>query len=170
MLRARTGSLPVVLVTLQSGLSVTEQLGPLREVIELSGGEWSWWIRLHPAMVESPAAIRQVLMVPGAVVAVEEPSAMPLYALLPVADVHMTHSSSTVIEAEASGLRSVITSRYGAELFGSQIANGSATVANGDAAACLLAMRRQTKRASAFSEAEGQFPRSFDTLLGGFGL
>ena len=45
----------------------------------------------------------------------ELPSTLPLYALLRAADVHVTYSSSTVVEAEAFGIGSVLLGRYGAE-------------------------------------------------------
>lgn len=56
----------------------------------------------------------------------------PLYALLRHSDVHVTHSSSTVIEAEVFGVPSVIFSAYGAEFFPEQIAAGWALVAEAD--------------------------------------
>jgi hypothetical protein len=44
-------------------------------------------------------------------------------------DVHLTHSSSTVLEAEAFGLPSIIFSEHGAELYPEQVSSGSAVVA-----------------------------------------
>ena len=51
---------------------------------------------------------------------------LPLLALLRHADVHITHCSSTVIEAESFGVPSVITHIIGTEGFPEQIASGMA--------------------------------------------
>jgi hypothetical protein len=53
-------------------------------------------------------------------------SVLPLYSLLRLADLHVTHSSSTVVEAAEFGVPSLVLSRYGLELFPEQSASGMA--------------------------------------------
>jgi hypothetical protein len=65
---------------------------------------------------------------------IDAPTAVPLHALLRYADLHLTHSSTTVIEAAQFGLRSILTSDWGAELFGTYVESGWATVCVGDEA------------------------------------
>ena len=50
-------------------------------------------------------------------------SSLPLFTILDNVDVHITHSSSTVIEAAYFGVKSIITSEYGWALLSEQIEN-----------------------------------------------
>jgi hypothetical protein len=52
--------------------------------------------------------------------------------LLKFADLHVTHSSSTVIEAAEFGVPSVVCSDYGAQFFAAQVAAGQAVVAKSE--------------------------------------
>jgi hypothetical protein len=82
---------------------------------------------MHPVMMARREEIRAKLTVEGhGEVWLDEPSDLPLPALLQQVHVHLTHSSSTVIEAAEAGVRSVITSQSGKELFGPQLELGIA--------------------------------------------
>jgi hypothetical protein len=149
-LRARSPGIPVALVTLQWGLSDAEQFAPLADLIRHAQGRCAFWIRLHPVMLEQRAGIAARFTALGAPnVFVDEPSDLPLYALLRHADVHLTHSSSTVIEAELFGVRSVVTSRYGAEIYPRQIDSGVALLVESDVAVCWRALQDQVSRRGA---------------------
>jgi hypothetical protein len=116
----------VVLVTLQPGIADECFLGPLLDTIP-NCANCVWWIRLHPAMRERRTEIVSRLQPVGIrAESVDLATDISLYALLRVADVHLTHSSSTVIEAEAFGVCSIITSEYGAELYPVQLKSGGA--------------------------------------------
>jgi hypothetical protein len=132
-LRDRAHGRPIVLVTLQFGLSPAEQLEPLANLLQAAGTRLCFWVRLHPAMLERRAEIRARLR-SDATVELDECSDLPLQALLPHCDLHLTHSSSTVIEAAQFGVPSVLTTAYGGELFAPLVAAGRARVITGDAA------------------------------------
>jgi hypothetical protein len=125
----RASGRPIVLVTLQYGLDYAEQLMPLKTLIELAAKEYVFWVRLHPLMMERREEIRHFL--DSQSVELDEVSDFPLPALLPYCNVHVTHSSSTVIEAGDYGILSLITSRFGVELFLEQLSAGTAVDASG---------------------------------------
>lgn len=135
----RAAGRPVVLVTLQYGLSHEEQLGPLLALVRATTSQFSFWIRLHPAMLERREEVR-ALLAGDAHCELDDPTDLPLPALLKHASVHLTHSSTTVIEAAQAGLRSVVTSAYGAELFEQLFAAGVARLETGDPHALAAAL------------------------------
>lgn len=113
-----------VLVTLQWGLSKTETeklIGAMR----LAPPELSWWVRVHPYALDEREAIRAALK-EGGITTFELDLAtdLPLHGLLRHMDIHVTHSSSTVIEARFFGVPSVVTSEYGLEFFGTEATAG----------------------------------------------
>lgn len=116
-LRDRAGERIRVLVTLQYGLDPSEQIEPLARLLRARDSRLAIWVRLHPAMLERREEIRSILGAAGEC-ELDEPTDLALQSILPLAQVHLTHSSSAVIEAAQFGVRSVVTSRYGAELFG----------------------------------------------------
>lgn len=124
-LRLRADRRQVVLVTLQYGLGASEQLEPLAALLREAGDRFAFWVRLHPLMLDRREAIRALLASAGRC-ELDAPTDLPLPALLPCVDVHLTHSSSVVIEAAQFGVRSVLTSAYGIELFGPLIASAMA--------------------------------------------
>lgn len=132
-LRQRTAGRQVVFVTLQYGLNASEQLEPLAALLREAGERFAFWVRLHPAMLDRREQIRALLAAAGPC-ELDAPTDLPLQALLPCADVHLTHSSSTVIEAAQFGVRSALTTSYGAELFGPLLASGMARLDVGDPA------------------------------------
>lgn len=120
----------IVLVTLQYGLAYSEQLEPLRGLLEFASDTCKFWIRLHPMMMDRLQEIKQYLNNPF--VEIDEVSDLPLPVLLTHCDAHITHSSSTVIEASDYNVPSIITSRFGAELFKEHLNAGLAIEANAD--------------------------------------
>jgi hypothetical protein len=118
---------PIVLVTLQYGLADAQQIDPLRAAIRRAGNDFAWWVRLHPLMGERREEVRAKLGTDLDQVAwLDEPSDLALPSLLEHADVHVTHSSSTVIEAEVANVPSILTSESGAEVFRSHVERGAA--------------------------------------------
>jgi hypothetical protein len=114
-----------ILVALQWGTSIEEDLGPLLEAVRNAPPEWKWWFRLHPAMLNERQNVKDLLLKNGIVNGgVDIATDVPLYALLRHMHVHVTQYSSSVIEAELFGVPSVVITQNGVELFGKQILSG----------------------------------------------
>jgi hypothetical protein len=77
---------------------------------------------------------------------------LPLLSVLGAANLHVTHSSSTVIEAEQMGVSSLVWSRYGEELFVDEIQRGAVRVAG--SASTLEAVARQAMKSSVITPGE----------------
>ncbi|HAX42556.1 MAG TPA: hypothetical protein DCY80_08380 [Solibacterales bacterium] len=114
------------LITLQPGLMTAAALGPLLEAMR-EAPDVFWWIRQHPVELADETS-RALFDQTGAKFDLDLPSSLPLYAALEQVDIHLTHSSSTVAEAEAFGVPSLLWSDYGKELFSDAIERGWAVV------------------------------------------
>lgn len=148
--RKGAGDRKVVLVTLQWGISGIQQLRWLWTLMQNASDDLVWWIRMHPlSSSEDRAGAARVLKFGDSATLTHDVTDAPLYALLPQVDVHLTHSSSTVIEAAAFGVPSVITSNYGAELYPEQIRGGMAIVVTGDVREVLRGLLAQAARRQA---------------------
>ncbi len=165
-LRLRSRACKVVLVTLQWGLSEDEQLAPLAQFIERGGDDWAWWVRLHPVMLQQRNSVHALLRrsATGRVV-IDEVSDLPLYGILRHVDVHLTHSSSTVLEAIDFGVSSVLTSRYGAEVYPQQLQRGDVVLADRGIADVLQALARQAARRTPARSAAENAANALDQLL-----
>ena len=117
-----------VLLTLQPGVLGPQIRQLLLEVIAHTADEFCWWVRLHPTMLDQRKDIESWLA--NSKVCIDMPTELPLHALLRHTDIHVTYSSSTVVEAEAFGVRSVVLSRYGEEFFPAQLQRGSVLFAD----------------------------------------
>lgn len=119
-----------ILAALQVDLADEKTLAPVLEAMRCSPSNWRWWVRLHPTMTRERDRIRRMLNAHGITdFELDVATDYPLYAVLRHVDVHVTHSSSTVIEAEQFGVPSVIFSEVGAEFFPEQIQSGCAVTA-----------------------------------------
>lgn len=106
-----------VLVTLQPGLMRGQHIAPLLNAMRKSENCF-WWVRLHPTSGGERAGMDELFKersirnyeIDGATKA-----ALP--ALLSMADLHVTHSSSVVLEADAFGVHSFVWSDYGRSLY-----------------------------------------------------
>ncbi|MBA2506464.1 MAG: hypothetical protein H0V29_11055, partial [Thermoleophilaceae bacterium] len=100
---------PAVLVTLQTGLSGEAALEPILRSAAESPASWAWTARLHPTMRADEAdAVRALLARRAPQVALHTPESESIFADLARSSVHVTISSSTVLEAAAMGVRSVL--------------------------------------------------------------
>jgi len=100
-------------------------------VIKNSPPSWFWWIRIHPRQLKNKPKFKKILQENKILNCnIDSATDLPLYALLRNIDIHVTYSSSTVIEAEIFGVPSVITSSQGGKSFPEQISSGWATCAN----------------------------------------
>jgi hypothetical protein len=122
-----------VLVTLQWGMNDEAYLMPLLKAMQTAREDVDWWIRLHPLMLHRLEEIEQLLAHHRLLhTTVQQPTRLPLLALLRAADVHVTYSSSSVLEAAELGVSSVITGDYSRSLYADLIAAGRVFVTRPD--------------------------------------
>lgn len=135
-----------VFVTLQFGLAQPEQLDGLLGAMVNSPRSWQWWIRLHPSVLGEREVIRALLRDHGIRrFEIDLATDLPLYAWLRHMHAHVTHSSSTVVEATAYGLPTILLSNYGADLFHEYVRAGWARVAL-NSSSILEAVSAQTEQ------------------------
>jgi hypothetical protein len=164
LLAGRANKKPIVLVTLQFGFEYGEQLGPLKALIGLGANDYVFWVRLHPLMMERREEIRHYLA--EYPVELDEVSDLPLPSLLPHCNIHVTHSSSAVIEAGDYGIHSLITSRFGVELFPEQLSYGMAVDASKGPEDVFRALGQSIQHQHAVQKREFDAPRApFKRLL-----
>jgi hypothetical protein len=163
-LKERCGVRPVVFVTLQFGLAPHEQLEPLAELITLGSEQFEFWVRLHPMMLAERDLVRRYLHAPDNCL-LDESSDLPLQALLPQADLHLTHSSSSVIEAVQCGVPSLLYSDWGRELFEDQVAEGTAWVETGGPSALLARLASMRNAGLTRTATEVDPAEALDRLL-----
>lgn len=163
-LKYQAGGRSVILVTLQYGLGPAEQLEGLAELLRAAGEPLVFWVRLHPAMLERREEIRGYLANAGPC-ELDECTDLPLQALLPYTDAHLTHSSTTVIDAAQFGVCSVITAGYGAELFAPFLATGIAHVETGGSAGVQLTLARLALAGRRQPRAAPSIETAFSKLL-----
>jgi len=152
------------LVTLQPGLMSRADLEPLLAVLTKRRDVF-WWFRLHPASKSDLPELASLIDETGASYDIETATRLPLLSVLESVDVNLTHSSTTVLEAAAFGVPSILWSPYGQELFDDIIGTGDAYPAVDEAAIMRLLIslpdrvRRGGSPASQFTTALGTFTR-----------
>lgn len=115
-----------VLITLQSRTIPPRML----EAIKTADAQWFWLVRGHPAHPEHTTYITQQLEKIGNIhYDCVRTTALPLPAVLMISDIHLTHSSGSIIEAEAFGIPSVALDKDGIELFPGPASRGQVTLA-----------------------------------------
>jgi hypothetical protein len=133
-----------ILFTAQAFFGLPESLSA---ALAESPADWHWWIRVHPQYWETREPLRAELKRRGLRNwSLDDASDAPMAAALTSADVHVTEFSSSVLEAEALGIPSIVTHPKGGSLFMAQIESGIAEYATSgpmilDAVRGLLARR-----------------------------
>ncbi len=121
----RNSSKPRVLVTLGWDISTEEYISGTISAIASTQEDYLWLIRLHPSMLEEQSIVEEMLAKNGIkTYEIEICSRVPLFSLLPMVDMHITHSSTTSIEASWFGIKSIVTSDYGWSLLDQQVSPG----------------------------------------------
>jgi hypothetical protein len=122
-----------VLFTLQYGITYENWVYKL---IYETQNNFNWLIRLHPIMQDNASVllVKQKLKSYGiSNYELDKSSSLPLYSLLRNINLHITHSSSTVLEAIDFQIKSIILSNYGSEFFADQInQNNAILISNND--------------------------------------
>ena len=77
------------------------------EVIRRSPSNWKWWIRLHPSQLDLIDKVKNFVGETRCQVDIDLATSLPLYALLRMVNIHFTGWSSTMIEAEQMGVKSI---------------------------------------------------------------
>ncbi|WP_394186938.1 hypothetical protein [Metabacillus halosaccharovorans] len=111
----------VILVTLQTGRDIPSLL---IDIMNKGDRSWLWLIRLHPHMLEQYSSIVDKLskFVDFKVsYNIDFATELPLYAILPFTDLHITEWSSAVIESREFGVKSILLHEFGKELFKKEI-------------------------------------------------
>ena len=131
-LKKDAGGCIYVLFTLQvDSKQNIERVILLLKTIEKSNNKIFFFIRLHPCFLNKMDKIKKMLKREGlSNYDVDHATNYPLYAILRNVDVHVTDSSSTVIEAEQFGVPSVILSNEGSALFPEHVWSGWAVYEN----------------------------------------
>ena len=130
MMERVTNGLPNILLALSWDAYDEQTLSGVLTAMEATQHRWNWWVRLHPVMLAEMESINNMLRTHGitranTAVATE----VPLYSLLSVTQAHVTHTSSTVIEAEEFGVPSVICGNDGMLKYQAQLLRGTAKAA-----------------------------------------
>lgn len=119
-----------ILFTLQYGIHYDDWIF---ELIAHTQKHFNWLIRLHPLLKDKQSLksledkLKQFQITNFELLKSTE---LPLYSLLRNVNLHVTHSSSTVIEAANFKIKTILVSNYGAELFESQIRDDMACLIN----------------------------------------
>lgn len=123
------GNAPVqILLTLQP----FDHLFPswFLESIKALPQHWLWWVRLHPAMISQREKIYEFMDSQALDnVEVRLATESPLPRLLTKMDVHLTQSSSVVLEAADFGIPSVLTDPLALDLYPMQVDAGLVVLA-----------------------------------------
>lgn len=127
---------------------------------------WVWWVRPHPLMTPELPELEAEFRRRGLDADFETARESPLPLLLRRADLHATHSSSAVAEADRCGVGSVVWSRLGADLSAEWIVSGACDVAfDADALASALVRRMGLGRRRPAPSPAPPFPETLDRYL-----
>lgn len=95
------------------------------EAVRLSPPGWQWIVRVHyKTSPRAMAVYKAHLAALGSRASVHLGPEYQLYDLFSIADVHVSQTSTTILEAEAFGVPTIIISPAGAEWFATEIAAG----------------------------------------------
>ena len=118
---------PSILYTLSPGIDIDAFTESTWNVIKKTQNQYNWFIRLHPLMINDMDKIKSKLLKKGIqFYEIDICTQLPLFTVLRNVNLHITNQSSVVIEASEFGIKSIITSSYGASLYENVIAEKSA--------------------------------------------
>jgi hypothetical protein len=137
-----------ILLTLQPGVPNHGIPEWLINAIDRSPSDWFWLIRVHPCMLAERGNVKKLIATCShKKVNVDDATDLPLPSILKSVDIHVTHSSSTVIEAQQYGVPTIAVSNMGKELYLEQFELGWLEVAY-DGVSLLAMINKQHKRKS----------------------
>jgi len=125
------------------GYEEMEKVRIILHVMKRTEGLCHWWLRIHPGKLRERDHFKRLLVeTKVSNYEVDLATNFPLYALLRQMDLHLTFSSSSVIEAKDLGVPSVVFGDYGKELYSDLISSGWALAANTEEE-IILAIKKQ---------------------------
>jgi hypothetical protein len=142
--RRRMGAEVHVLVTFTTGWS-RDFLELVEAAIAQAPADWGWWIRSRVTMSAPELESLRSRFSGRPNVEYRLASELPLHAVLRTVDLNLTTASSTVIEAEAFGVPSVVTNPVGLAIF-PELATRGWVVHADSAPAVAQALRSQLDR------------------------
>ncbi len=97
----------------------------LFDLIEAAPSEWNWLLRMHP---NRPQDMKEAAVIVSSRelnnVQIQWPGSVDLHVVLPLVDVHLTESSSTILESMYYGVPSVAMKDIGRQLFPGEVDSG----------------------------------------------
>lgn len=136
-----------ILLTLSYDYDNEEVLGETLKAMRNSQQNLKWWVRLHPIALKKREKVRKMLNRNGIKnFNLDMATDLPLHALLRNMDLHMTHTSGTVVEAAQFGVPSIITSENAIQYYKEEIENGYAVFAAGKEAIVRAINSQLTKK------------------------
>lgn len=132
-----------ILFTAQAFFGLPE---PIFAALASSPPDWHWLIRVHPQYWETREPLRQELIRRGLRNwSIDEASDAPMATALAASDVHVTEFSSSVLEADALCVPSVLVHPKARQLFEGQLESGMALYAE-EGSGIVEAIARQVTR------------------------
>lgn len=114
-----------------NGLETDDQLRRLASVIRATASDMFWYCRLHPCRSTDAGRAAEILRSEQAsTFEIERATRLPLYAWLRHVSLHVTESSTTVMEASDFGVPSVLFGAVEAPSFAPYVESGWLRVAN----------------------------------------
>lgn len=100
-----------ILYTMQTGLDIEQSV---IDVVNSSPKNWQWWFRLHPSMLKDINKIEESLhkRIRNTNIEIKQATYMPLYALMIIANIHITCYSSVYMECAMHGIPSIMFSGH----------------------------------------------------------
>lgn len=113
---SKLGSPNNILFTLQYGIKYDNSVF---ELLHRTQNEFNWLIRFHPVMENDDKSnfIKNLKLFNVNNYEIDQSTSLPLYAIIRNVGLHVTHSSSTVLEAANFKVSSLIIDPFGAEYF-----------------------------------------------------
>lgn len=105
-----------ILITLQPGRNT---LSFYKELINKYSKACNWWVRLHPNMLDRTQEIADFFEqeCSDKNVIIEKATSIPLYELLSIIDIHITETSSVILDAKYFGINSIAIHESAISLF-----------------------------------------------------
>jgi hypothetical protein len=110
-----------ILITLQPGRNT---LTFYRDLINTYSKACNWWVRLHPNMLDRTQEITDFFEqeCSDKNVIIEKATSIPLYELLSIIDIHITETSSVILDAKYFGINSIAIHESAISLFKNEFA------------------------------------------------
>lgn len=135
--------------------------------INNSPDHWKWWVRIHPRLMVNLEKYQAFLnsKCDKEKFNINEASVLPLPVLLKNMDLHVTHNSSVVLEAEEEGLQSILLDKEAILIFKEQANKGIAVICDLAAQKILECISAQLKVKRSNNNRSIHLPVALDNLI-----